>query len=330
MQNMRRRWPRRGQPLSTLGFGGAQAGNLYRAITHDEAAAAVDAAWSVGMRYFDTAPHYGLGLSERRMGRALSAYPRDEYVLSTKVGRLLAPQSNPADVRDDGGFDVPAEARRVWDFSRDGILRSLDASLERLGLDRVDVLYLHDCDEHAETAMTESAAALVELREQGVIGAWGAGLNHAPLAAEIMRRCDVDVMMLAGRLTLLDHTALEEVIPLAEERGVDIVAAGVYNSGLISRSEIPADAKYDYVTASPELVERARRIASICRDHGVELPAAALQFPARFAPVVSTVVGIRTAAQAYESAERAAVEIPEQLWTDIADASTPARDQGDA
>jgi D-threo-aldose 1-dehydrogenase len=305
-------------------------GNLYRAITDEDAMDAVEAAWDVGIRSFDTAPHYGLGLSERRLGRALSTYPRDEFTISTKVGRLLVPQCAAAGARDDGGFDVPAEARRVWDFSRDGILRSLDASLERLGLDRVDTVYLHDCDDHAETAMTESAAALVDLREQGVIGAWGAGLNHAPLAAEIIRRCDVDVMMLAGRLTLLDHTALDEVIPLAEERGVDIVAAGVYNSGLLSRSEIPADAKYDYVTASPELLERARRIASICRDHGVELPAAALQYPARFAPVVSTVVGIRTAAQARDSAERAAVKIPEQLWTDIADASTHARDQGDA
>jgi aryl-alcohol dehydrogenase-like predicted oxidoreductase len=165
--------------LTRLGFGASQGGNLYRATSDETFAAAVGAAWDAGIRYYDTAPHYGLGLSERRLGAALQAMPRDAYVVSTKVGRLLVPSPQTAHRRDPEGFDVPATHRREWDFSRDGVYRSLEASLERTGLDRIDVVYLHDPDEHWKQAATEAVPALAELRDRGVIGAVGAGMNQS-------------------------------------------------------------------------------------------------------------------------------------------------------
>ena len=306
-----------GSSLSELGLGVAQFGNLFRATTDEDSAAAVDAAWNAGIRYFDTAPHYGVGLSERRLGAALAGRPREEYVVSTKVGRLLTPSPETAGLMDDQGFHVPADPRRVWDFSRDGILRSLESSLERLGLDRVDVVYLHDPDDHWEAASTTGIGALVELRDQGVIGAIGAGMNQTGMTAEFIRRCDVDVMMLAGRFTLLDQSGLDEVVPLALERGVGIVAAGVYNSGLLSAARPAADAKYDYDPSPPELIARANEIADVCERHGVTLPAAAVAYPLRHSAVVSVVLGSRTAAQVVSNVERYFERIPQQLWTDL-------------
>ncbi|MCG5467788.1 aldo/keto reductase, partial [Micromonospora sp. LAH09] len=206
-----------------------------RATTDEEFASAVDTAWEAGVRYYDTAPHYGLGLSERRLGGALRHRPRDEYVVSTKVGRLLVPSPQDAHLRDSDGFDVPASHRRVWDFSRDGVLRSIEASLERTGLDRIDIVYLHDPDDHWEWAATEAVPALAELRDQGVVGAIGAGMNQSAMLARFVREADVDVMMCAGRYTLLEQGAADDLLPAAESRGVGVVIAGVYNSGLLSR-----------------------------------------------------------------------------------------------
>src|SRR4051794_31584360 len=231
---MRTRATRGGLELTELGLGAAQLGNLFRPTTDEEASATIDAAWHSGIRYFDTAPHYGVGLSERRVGEHLKDRPRDEYVISTKVGRVLVPSPETADQRDGEGFDVPADPRRVWDFSRDGILRSVEDSLERTGLERFDILYLHDPDDHFEQASTEGIGALIELREQGLVSAVGAGMNHAAPLAELIRRADVDLVMCAGRFTLIDGEALEELLPLAVERKVGVVAAAVYNSGLLS------------------------------------------------------------------------------------------------
>src|ERR1035437_8591515 len=190
--------PHRDVGLPELGLGAAQLDNLYRETTEEGAAGALDAAWRAGIRYFDTAPHYGLGLSERRLGRLLGDRRRDEFVISTKVGRLLVP--NPDGVgRDTEGFDVPATTRRVRDFSRDGVLRSVEESLSRLGLDRVDILYLHDPDENWEQASKEAVPALVELRDQGVIGAFGVGMNQAEMPARFIRECDIDLVMQIGR-----------------------------------------------------------------------------------------------------------------------------------
>ena len=304
--------------LSELGFGAAQGGNLYRTTVDDEFASAVDAAWAAGVRYFDTAPHYGLGLSERRLGAALRQRPRDEYVVSTKVGRLLVPSPQDAHLRDSDGFDVPATHRRVWDFSRDGVLRSIEASLERTGLDRIDVVYLHDPDDHWEQAAHEAVPALIDLRDQGVVGAIGAGMNQSAMLTRFVRETDVDVMMCAGRYTLLEQGAADDLLPAAENRGVGVVIAGVYNSGLLSRDRPPADAVYNYQQAPAELIDRARRIAAVCETYGVTLPQAALAFVRRHPAVVSTVVGVRNEAQVVEAVRRSEVAVPEELWDALA------------
>jgi D-threo-aldose 1-dehydrogenase len=303
-------------PLPPVGFGAAQIGNLFRETSDEEAGQAVEAAWAVGIRYYDTAPHYGLGLSERRLGAALAGRPRTEVLVSTKVGRLLVPSPGTAGQLDDEGFAVPASARRVWDFSADGVRRSLDASLARLGLDRVDIVYLHDPDDHWSAASSSGVSALVSLREQGVVDAIGVGMNQSAMPTEFVRRHDIDLVMLAGRFTLLDQCALADLLPLAVDRRVRIVAAGVYNSGLLSDPRPTAGAPYDYKPAPPELVDRARRIAAVCEAHGVDLPTAAIHFPLRH-PAVASVVGARTADQVRANAERLATPVPDDLWAEL-------------
>ncbi|WP_435738509.1 aldo/keto reductase [Cellulosimicrobium sp. PMB13] len=303
--------------LTPLGYGAAQAGNLYRPTSDAETRAAVDVAWDAGIRYVDTAPHYGLGLSERRVGAALRDRPRDEVVVSTKVGRLLVPSPGTAHEKDPDLFDVPADARRVWDFSRDGVLRSLEGSLERTGLDRVDVVYLHDPDEHEDQAFREALPALLELREQGVVGAVGAGMNQSAMLARFVRETDVDVVMCAGRFTLLEQPALDDLLPAAAQRGVAVVVAGVYNSGLLARDDPPDDATYDYAQAPAPLLDRTRRTAAVCADHGVTLPEAALAYVRTHPAVASTVVGLRTPRQVRETVARAAARVPAALWTDL-------------
>ena len=302
--------------LTGLGLGCAQLGNLYRPTPDADARATVDAAWELGVRYFDTAPHYGLGLSERRVGAALAERPRDELVLSTKVGRLLEPVAEVTG-DDDEGFAVPATHRRRRDYSRDGILRSVAASLERLGLDRIDVLFVHDPDEHYAEVLDGAYPALHELREQGVVGAIGAGMNQAEMLADFARNTDMDLLMLAGRYTLLEQAALDDLLPTCEARGVRVVAAGVFNSGLLARDAPPDDAKYDYGDAPAELVERARRIAAVCERHGVRLPAAALAFPRAHPAVASVCVGARSPAQMRRNAELFDAEIPPDLWAEL-------------
>ncbi|WP_345800878.1 aldo/keto reductase [Microbacterium sp. AZCO] len=315
---MRTRVTARGLHLTELGLGAAQLGNLYRETTEAEVAETIETAWDAGIRYFDTAPHYGVGLSERRLGEGLRGRPRDEYVFSTKVGRLLVASPETAHERDGHGFDVPADPVRRWDFSRDGILRSVEDSLERTGLDRFDILYLHDPDDHFEQASTEGIAALIELREQGVVRAVGAGMNHAAPLAELIRRADVDILMCAGRFTLLDDEALADLLPLAEERGVAVVAAAVYNSGLLSTPRPAPDAFYNYEPAPPALLARANAIADLCEEHGVTLPEAAIAYPLRHPAVATVVLGARGRAQVTQNVARAAASIPDALWHDLA------------
>jgi D-threo-aldose 1-dehydrogenase len=302
--------------LTELSLGCAQLGNLYRAITNDEAQATVEAAWNGGIRYFDTAPHYGLGLSERRLGAALAGKPRDEYVLSTKVGRLLEPRNGPPEP-DAEGFDVLAEHRRVWDFSRDGVLRSLETSLARLQLDRVDIVYLHDPDEHYRTALDEAYPALEDLRKQGTVGAIGVGMNQTSMLVDFARNTDMDLLMLAGRYTLLDQTALDELLPTCEQRDIGIVAAGVFNAGLLARSAPADDAKYDYADAPPHLIRRARVIADVCDRHGSCLPAAALAFPLAHPAVVSVCIGARSADQVDRNVRLHRSSVPGELWDEL-------------
>ena len=303
---------RSGLSLTEISLGCAQLGNLYRAIDDEQARSTVDTAWELGIRYFDTAPHYGLGLSERRLGAALAGRPRGEFVVSTKVGRLLEPVPVVTG-RDDDGFDVPATHRRVWDFSRDGVLRSLESSLDRLGLDRVDIVYLHDPDDHWHDALEDAYPALEELRSQGVVSSIGAGMNQAAMLAEFVRNTDMDLLMLAGRYTVLEHDALDDLLPACVERGVRVVAAGVFNSGLLARPEPPDTARYDYGDAPPEVVARARRIAEICRRDGGSLPAAALTFPLAHPAVASVCVGAR-AAQVTSNVELFEAGVPGRTW----------------
>lgn len=305
--------PRSPLRLTELSLGCSQLGNLYRAVGDDEARATVDAAWECGIRYFDTAPHYGLGLSERRLGAALGGRARDEYVVSTKVGRLLHPTGGTAG-RDDQGFDVPATHRRVWDFSRDGVLRSLESSLERLGLDRVDLVYLHDPDDHWDDVLRFAYPALEELRRQGVVSGIGAGMNQAAMLADFARHTDLDTFMLAGRYTLLEQGALDELLPLCEARGIGVVAAGVFNSGLLARDVPASDAHYDYGDAPPGIVERARLTAEVCVSEGTTVPAAAIAFPLGHPAVVSACVGARSPAQVERNAALYAAGVPAELW----------------
>lgn len=302
--------------LTELSLGCAQLGNLYQAIPDEQAQLTVAAAWTAGIRYFDTAPHYGLGLSERRLGAALAGRPRDQYVVSTKVGRLLEPLAEPEGA-DSEGFDVPATHRRVWDFSRDGVLRSLEDSLGRLGLDRVDIVYLHDPDDHYHDALRYAYPALEELRGQGVVSAIGAGMNQAEMLTEFARNTDMDLLMLAGRYSLLEQPALDALLPLCEQRGIGVVAAGVFNSGLLARRRPAPDAKYNYADAPPELLQRAAAIAEICERHGSSLPAAALAFPLGHPAVRNVCIGARSPEQVKRNAELRLARPPADLWTEL-------------
>ncbi|MPZ73700.1 MAG: aldo/keto reductase [Nitriliruptorales bacterium] len=306
-----------GVDLTTLGFGGSMLGNLYQATTDRQGVAAVDAAWEAGVRYFDTAPHYGLGLSERRLGRFLAHRPRGEYVISTKVGRLLVDDPSGANRRDDAGFDVPAVARRVWDFSRDGIVRSLEGSLERLGTDHVDVVFLHDPDNHWEQAAGEGFPALAELRAQGVVGAIGAGMNQSAMLTRFVRETDMDVVMVAGRYTLLEQVALTDLLPAAAERGVAVVAASVFNSGVLATPRPAPDAKYNYTAVPSDLLERAMRIADVCERHGTTLPAAALHFPLGHPAVASVVVAVKDRAEMRANDDAFRRGVPAAVWQEL-------------
>ncbi|MDX2677852.1 aldo/keto reductase [Streptomyces soliscabiei] len=302
--------------LTELGFGASVIGNLYRITPPHEAAATVEAAWESDIRYFDTAPHYGLGLSERRLGAALRDRPRDTYVVSSKVGRLLVPNERPSGV-DSEGFVVRDDLRREWDFSRDGVLRSIEATLERTGLDRLDVVYLHDPDEHWRQAAEEAMPALAELRDQKVIGAIGAGMNQSAMLARFLRETAADVVMLAGRYTLLDQSALDDVLPAAQEQGKSVVAVGVFNSGLLSRERPAEGMKYDYQDAPKDLVERARAIAEVCEAHGTTLPAAAIAFPLAHPTIINVTLGMRHPEQVTRNVELHRRHIPEGLWDDL-------------
>jgi D-threo-aldose 1-dehydrogenase len=308
--------PDKALALSELSLGCAQLGNMYREVSDADARGTVDAAWELGVRYFDTAPHYGLGLSERRLGAALAPRPRDDYVLSSKVGRLLEPVAV-VDGFDDQGFVVPASHRRTWDFSRDGIRRSLEESLQRLGHDRLDIVYLHDPDEHWTEVMDTGYPALDELRSEGVVTAIGAGMNQSAMLADLARETDVDVLMLAGRYTLLEQNALDDLLPLCVERRVAVVAAGVFNSGLLARGFPSEHGKYNYGEPPPALVRRARAIARVCERHGTTLPAAALAFPLAHRAVVSVCVGARSAEQMRRNGDLYREAIAPDLWSEL-------------
>ncbi|MFZ7089212.1 aldo/keto reductase [Curtobacterium sp. RRHDQ10] len=298
-------------------FGGAGIGNLARAISDEDARATVDAAWDAGVRGFDTAPHYGLGLSERRLGAALRSRPRDSYLLSTKVGRRLVP--GPGDGVDDDGFAVPNDLVRSWDASAEGVRRSLSESLDRLGLDRVDIAYLHDPDVYGlEPALATALPALAGLRDEGALRAVGVGSNSVAALSAAVDTGLVDVIMLAGRYTLLEQPAAALVARCAE-LGVQVVAVGVFNSGLLGVELPDASLTYDYAPVPAPLLERVLAIRSVCLEHGVTLPEAALAFPLRATAggahaVRAIAVGVQSPEQVRQNVARAGVSVPSALW----------------
>lgn len=306
--------------LGPLGYGAANVGNLYRAMTDEEAWAVLDAAWEGGIRYFDTAPHYGLGLSERRLGAFLATKPREEFVVSTKVGRLLRPSPETADELDMAyQFAVPAAHRRVWDFTAAGVRRSLEESLARLGLDAVDVLYLHDPEEDdLEPALATGVPALVALREEGLVRAVGVGSKSTRALLAGVRTGGLDLLMVAGRLTLVEQPVLDEVLPECRASGVRVVAAAVFNSGLLSCARPGDRARYEYGEVPADVLELARRIEAVCALYDVDLPVAALQFPLREECVTSVVVGGATPQHVRENAQRARRHVPDDLWSRLA------------
>ncbi|RVT81997.1 aldo/keto reductase [Rhodobacteraceae bacterium CCMM004] len=324
-----RHWDRTGgRPLSftELGFGAAPLGNLYRAITDDEAHAVLTAAWDAGVRYYDTAPLYGLGLSETRLNRFLRDKPRDDYVLSTKVGRLLTPAT--AETRDGHGkwFEVP-NRREVYDYSYDGVMRSVEHSLERLGVDRIDILFAHDIDvpnqgsranvnAKVDQLMAGGYHALERMRSEGVIAAFGAGVNEWEVCQQLAERGEYDLFLLAGRYTLLEQEALESFLPLCEDRGIGIVLGGPYNSGILATGPVEGS-YYNYELAPPDIRDRVVRIETVCARHGVRLVDAAFQFPLMHPSVVSVIPGGQGVAEMEANARAAHAEIPAALWSDL-------------
>jgi D-threo-aldose 1-dehydrogenase len=319
---------RRGLRVSALALGTAPLGNLFAPVAEEDAAATVASALAAGLTYVDTAPHYGLGLAERRLGRLLAGLPRDRFVVSTKVGRLVRPLA-PGETADPEGFADAPPAKRVWDFSGDGVRRSLEESLERLGLDRVDIVLVHDPDDHEREATEQALPALIELRDQGVVTAVGAGMNQAEMLTRFVRDLDIDVVLVAGRYSLLDQRALAELLPTCAARGAAVVVGGVFNSGLLADPR--PGATFDYAPAPAELVDRAARLAEVCARHGTPLRAAALAFPFGHPAVTSVLVGARSAAEVTDAVACFERPVPEALWAELvatgllpSDVPTPA------
>lgn len=301
-------------------MGGAPLGNLLGEIDEAAAHAAVHAAWNVGVRHFDTAPHYGAGLSEHRMGAALRNRPRADFTLSTKVGRMLVPAPGGVGEWEDD-FQHGLSFTRRLDVSHDGALRSIEDSLSRLGLARIDIAYIHDVspdwlgaewETHFAAAMQGAALALSRLRDEGVIGAWGLGVNMVEPCLRALRESDPDIFLLAGRYTLLDHAGLPELLPACAARGVRVVIGGPYNSGLLAGGDT-----FNYKRAPDDLVARAGSIGAVCARHGVDLRAAALQFCAAHPAVAAVIPGARTAAEVEQNAAMMQQPIPAELWAEL-------------
>jgi D-threo-aldose 1-dehydrogenase len=298
--------------VTRLGLGTAPLSGLFRPVAEADALGAFDAAWDLGLRFFDTAPLYGYTLGELRTGKALRDKPRSDFAVATKVGRLLRADAPPEPGQ--AYFDTPA-LNPVFDYSYDGVMRSVEESRARLGFERLDVLHIHDPDTHFDEALDGAFRALDRLRADGEIGAVGAGMNQAEMLTEFARRADFDCFLLAGRYTLLDQVALKELLPLCVERGIAIIAGGTLNSGILGDPQ--PGAKYNYADAPAPVLERARRLRAVCERHGVPLRAAALQFPLGHPAVACVVVGCISAAEMQDSVRMFETAIPPELWADL-------------
>lgn len=312
--------------FTEMGFGTAPIGNLLGTVTERAAQDTLEAAWKAGMRYYDTAPLYGAGLSETRLNHFLRGKKRSDYIVSTKVGRLLQ-VCKPSERLGIGKFfDIPSR-REIYDYSYDGVMRSLDFSLERLGIDSVEILFVHDIDifnhgtaaardAHVETLMKSGYKALVKLRDEKVIKAFGGGVNEWEVCEIMAKRGDFDLFLLAGRYTLLEQKALASFLPLCEERGIGIVLGGPYNSGILATGAKP-NAVYNYSKAPKDILDRVRRIEAVCRRHKVKLPEAALRFPLAHPSVVSVIPGGVTPDQVKLNVKTLGAKIPKVLWRDL-------------
>lgn len=300
--------------LPGLMLGTAPLGGLFEPVSDEAAAQTLEAAWQAGIRAFDTAPHYGAGLSEQRLGAFLATKPRSEFVLSTKVGRLLVPADGPVEGAE-GFYGTPA-LTRVWDFSADGARRSLEESLERLGLDRIDIALIHDPDDHAQQALDGAYPALADLRSQGVIDAIGVGMNQPELPEWFIRNADLDCILIAGRYTLLDQSAATSLLPTCLDQEVKVLAGGIFNSGILADPKLGRT--YDYRPASAGLVGRALAIRDLCARYGVPIGAAALQFTLAHPAIATAVVGARSAAEITEDVGYFSIEVPPALLDALA------------
>ena len=301
-----------GPTVTRLGLGAAALGGLFAPVEPGEARAVVRRSLELGLRYVDTAPLYGLGASERYVGEALDTVARDSFTISTKVGRLLRTEAADSEVLPAGVWHVASELRPVFDFGRDGVRRSLVESLERLGLDRIDIAFVHDPDDHLELALSEALPALVQLRDEGVVGAVGFGMNDAAPLTRVVSEARPDCILVAGRYTLLDQTALTQLLPLCLEEGVAVVVGGVFNSGVLA--DPSPGARFDYVEARPGVVARAQRAAAVCASFGVPLPAAALQFPLGHPAVSAVLTGVRSVSELEGNVRLFDLDLPAELW----------------
>jgi len=315
-----------GLRLPRIGLGTASLGNFLGSISDEQAADTIAGAYRSGVRYFDTAPLYGHGLAERRLAQGLGAH-RADAVISTKVGRLLradAPRDESQYVDGEPFYtDVP-DVGPIWDFSYEGVRTSLAESLDRLGVDHVDILNLHDPDEHFDVASTTAYQALSDLRAEGTVKGIGAGMNQTPVLTRLVETCDLDVVLLAGRYTLLDQSSMDELLPACRRRGTSVIAGGVFNSGvLLDPSE---GARFDYAPAASGVLERARAIAEVCDRYDVPLGAAAIQFPLAHPEVGSLLIGARSPEEFQMDLDLLAVPIPGDLWRDLRSAGLLAED----
>ena len=303
-----------GAVVSKLGLGTAQLGGLFSSVEESEGQALIDAAISHNIKYFDTAPHYGKGVSEKRLGRYLSQYPGDSWVLSSKVGRLLIPTSK----EDDSYFlDADNSVERFNDYSESGIRRSFEESLQRLGLESIDIVYIHDPDDFHEEAIKYAYPALERLRSEGLIKSIGVGMNFNELPTRMVMETDIDVVMNAGRYTLLDQSAELELFPAAIHNGVSIVSVGVFNSGVLAHPS--PDSHYFYEPVPSHILARALEFQKVLQEFDVSLQQAAIQFPMRHDAVKCVVVGCRTAASLVQNIENFNCQIPEEAWNAVDD-----------
>ena len=299
--------------VTQLGLGTAPLGGLFAPVSDADAEATVAQAWSLGVRFFDTAPLYGFGSAERRLGNFLRGQKREDFVISTKVGRLLRADS--ATPGEDPHYKGAPSERPQFDYSYDGVMRSVEESLKRLGLDRVDVLLVHDPDAHYEAAVEGAFRALQRLREDGSVRAIGAGMNQSEMLARFAEAVPVDCFLLAGRYTLLDQGALRTLFPVCRARGIGVILGGIYNSGILAHPK--AGAKFNYEDADPALVARAQALDALCREHGTELKAAAIQFCLAQPAVTVALQGARTADEAAENVAMAQAPVPATFWRDL-------------